>query len=113
MKEIELTQGMKAKVSDEDFEYLSQWKWHARNQSSAKHHSRKRFYALRTVRTGESGPGGSRHVRMSHAVVGYPDPGMVCDHINGDTLDNRRENLRIISYTENAFNRRQPEEPFL
>lgn len=34
------------------------------------------------------------------------DPGLEIDHINHDTTDNRRENLRIASRSENCLNRR-------
>ncbi|WP_456710733.1 HNH endonuclease [Bradyrhizobium sp. USDA 4452] len=33
-------------------------------------------------------------------------PGFVIDHVNGDTLDNRRMNLRIATVEQNAKNRR-------
>lgn len=34
-----------------------------------------------------------------------PEPGMMADHINGDGLDNRRENLRWVTHTQNMQNR--------
>lgn len=40
-----------------------------------------------------------------HRVV-MGDPEGVIDHINGDGLDNRRENLRVCSHAENMQNRR-------
>ena len=34
----------------------------------------------------------------------WPDPTLVVDHINGDTGDNRIENLRLATITQNAAN---------
>lgn len=31
---------------------------------------------------------------------------MVVDHINGDTFDNRKENLRVVTHQQNCLNRR-------
>jgi len=35
-----------------------------------------------------------------------PEKGMVVDHINHDTLDNRRDNLRILTNQQNCQNRK-------
>jgi hypothetical protein len=45
MKEIQLTQGKVALVDDDDFDYLSQWKWYAHKPST-----RDIYYAVRNRR---------------------------------------------------------------
>lgn len=48
----------------------------------------------------------TRPVRLMHQVVlGDPPVGQVIDHINGNTFDNRRSNLRFCSQGDNAKNR--------
>jgi hypothetical protein len=44
-------------------------------------------------------------VSMHHLVSGRPESGYVSDHINGDRLDNRRENLRFCTLSQNSMNR--------
>jgi hypothetical protein len=43
---------------------------------------------------------------LMHRVLMCPSPGQVVDHINGDTLDNRRRNLRVCAVGENLRNSR-------
>ena len=80
-----------AMVSDEDYNRLSQWKWHRCDQG----------YAKRTV--WQKG----KYLRfLMHRVALECPPGFIVDHINGNRLDNRRENLRICTVTDNNHNRR-------
>lgn len=45
-----------------------------------------------------------RGLRLSRVIM-QPPRGMVVDHINGDTLDNRRANLRVVTSQANSRNR--------
>lgn len=92
-KKIPLTQGYSAIVDDDDYEWLSRWKWRfmpARGRTQG--------YALRTAYTN-----GKRTILMHRQILNAPR-GKHVDHINGSGLDNRRCNLRFASIAENARN---------
>lgn len=97
MKEIRLSQGKCALVDDDLFEYLSQWKWHARRDPSGG------WYAQRTHYI----PGrGSRAVQMHRQIIGHVlHPRMDVDHVDRNGLNNQGSNLRLASRRENASNR--------
>lgn len=42
--------------------------------------------------------------KLMHRVIMNPDKGKVIDHVNGNGLDNRRENLRISNGSKNNLN---------
>jgi hypothetical protein len=44
---------------------------------------------------------------MHHFII-EKKKNMTVDHINRNTLDNTRKNLRMVTYTENQLNRRKP-----
>jgi hypothetical protein len=79
MKEIVLSRGLRALVDDEDYEALiKEGRWSAIQSGP-------RFYAShRSKRTG-----------MKEYI----------DHINGNPLDNRKENLRICTRSINNLNK--------
>ena len=91
MKTIPLTQGQFAIVDDADFETLSQFKWFF-----------KRGYAVRNQYDGNYK---QRMVFMHVEIINTPKD-FQTDHINGNGLDNRRENLRICSAAENSRNQK-------
>lgn len=96
MKKIQLTQGKVALVDNEDFEYLNQWKWYAHWNKDTQS-----YYAIRN-----SGTYPNRvTIRMSRVVADTPI-GLVCDHINHNTLDNQKHNLRNVTYSQNGMNRK-------
>lgn len=88
MKKIKLTQGKFALVDDQDFESLNKFKWHFER------------YARRTTNL----LGKHTNWRMHWSVIGKPLKGLEVDHINGDKLDNRRENLRVVTSRQNQCN---------
>ena len=45
-----------------------------------------------------------RSILLHHLIVGCPIRGLVVDHINRNPLDNRLQNLRVVTRRENALN---------
>jgi hypothetical protein len=87
MKLIPLTRGKFAKVDDEDYDFLMQWKWYARLSDG-------NWYATRTL----------KGIKMHRVIMNCPEDKLV-DHKFGDTLDNQKTNLRICTQEQNAQNR--------
>lgn len=46
-------------------------------------------------------------LKLHHLIAGKPLNGMEIDHINRNTFDNRRSNLRIVTHLDNARNRKR------
>lgn len=92
MREVQLTKGYVALVSDADYEFVSQWKWHA---LIGTHH----VYACRTYRS----KGRKSMVYMHRALLNAPQD-MDVDHINRNSLDNQRDNLRLATRAQNVRN---------
>lgn len=95
MRIIPITQNQEAIVDDSTFDMLSQYHWYASKDTTRK--IRKIYYAATTVRVGDKW----KNVLMHHVVFGHPLNGKHVDHINGNTLDNRRENLQLLSVAQN------------
>jgi hypothetical protein len=102
-KEIQLTCGKVTLVSDCDYEFLSQFKWYyyparGRSPEEAKTNvklqngkwTRKYIHQLIAKRMGVEG---------------------IMDHINHNRLDNRRENLRPATNSQNGANSRKRTKP--
>jgi hypothetical protein len=87
-KAIPLTKGKFAIVDEADYDWLMQSKWFCSE----------RGYALKRRTDRKTGEG-------MHRILTNPPKGMMPDHINGDRLDNRRSNLRVVNALQNAQNR--------
>lgn len=87
---IPLTQGQNAIVNASRYEFLMQWNWYAVWNIYTR-----TYYAVRVV--------GDKAVFMHNAVMGKT--GVLHDHRNKNTLDNRMENLRECTVSQNGANR--------
>lgn len=89
-----LTNAMFTTIDAEDYAQVSRHKWR-----SAKNGRDAQFYAARTTIID-----GKRVTLYLHRQLMQPAAGFIVDHINGNTLDNRRCNLRICGYSQNGAN---------
>lgn len=85
MKLIRLTQGKYALVDDVDYLYLNNFKWYFNNGYAVRQKQGKKIY-------------------MHRVITGSPK--LYIDHANGDTLDNRKTNLRLSTNRQNQANSR-------
>lgn len=94
---IPATRGIVAKVDPEMIPELSQWNWHARCINGTWY-----LYRAATLKGGRFSK-----VAALHRVLMNAGPHDLVDHINGDSLDNRRANLRLCTAAQNARNCRR------
>jgi hypothetical protein len=87
---LPLTRGYSAVIGIEDFERVSALRWCTNLCGS-------RPYAFRVD--------GTRPVYLHRWLLGVTDPKVHVDHVNRDTLDYRRSNLRAATASQNNVNR--------
>lgn len=93
---IPLTQGQWTVVSLGDFDKVGGRAWYARKSGTGK------FYASYKKGVGKHG---NFCVHMHRVIMDAP-LGMEVDHIDGNSLNNRRSNLRVCTTAENRKNTR-------
>ena len=100
---VTLTQGKVAVIDDADWPLVAGRKWYAHRHSGVSNH-------LLYAHCMATENGKKCHLMMHRMILGLgrlaTDPVFV-DHIDGDGLNNRRENLRLCSISENQKNRRK------
>ncbi len=92
MKTIPLTQGKVAIVDDEDYEELSKYNWSALRGGSGVYYARRKK---------------DKKMLIMHRIILNAKYGEMVDHINHNGLDNRKENLRICTNSQNQMNRKR------
>lgn len=102
MKSITLTQGKVALVDDEDFEWLSQWKW----QYDKGYARRSGYIPLGNGKY--SRPYIAMHRELWERHNGPIPEGYEIDHKDGPPWDNQKYNLRCCKHSDNGKNQRKP-----
>jgi hypothetical protein len=93
-RKIPLGEGRFTIVEPGDFYQLNRFNWCAKENGP-------RIYAVRLV--GDSN-NRTKIISMHREIMGEP-AGMLVDHRNRNTLDNRKENLRLATHSQNQFNK--------
>jgi hypothetical protein len=93
---------LKTSISANDFEKVNEFSgtWYARWNKGTKS-----FYVMGNLPT----VNGKRGTVYLHRLILEAEPGLVPDHINHDTLNNTRDNLRLLTHAENLQNRTGPQ----
>ena len=89
--QIALSRNQCAVVDKDDLPLVSPYRWQANPNEMGG------YYAASQI--------GGKTVYMHRLIAGTPD-GLVTDHRNHDTLDNRRANLRVVTQSVNMLNRK-------
>lgn len=88
--------GLHTLIDDEDFELISRYRWYSHNYRGIYN------YAETTIRENKK-----KSTLKMHGLIMGALPGQQVDHKNHDTLDNRKENLRVCTNTQNSQNRQR------
>jgi hypothetical protein len=83
-----IVSGVSVLIDDEDYEKISKLRWYAINST--------RGYSKRICTM--------KPTIYLHRYLLNAESGMEVDHINCNTLDNRKENLRICTHEQNTQN---------
>ncbi|MEM7182158.1 MAG: hypothetical protein AAF518_14685 [Spirochaetota bacterium] len=94
MKKIKLSRGKHTIVDDDDFEWLNQYRWYINENAE-----RTKLYAMRSKLKEEGDEYVGNKIYMHRFILGITKKKVVIKHKNGNTLDNRKDNLLLIDRT--------------
>lgn len=95
-RKIRLTEGKCTLVDSDVFYLLNNFQWGIAGEKG-------KFYVFGSQIIS---PEEIKLVRLHRLIINAPD-GLLVDHRNTDTLDNRRSNLRLATRSQNSFNRQK------
>lgn len=101
VRQIELTQYQVTQVDDEDYDWLSEVKWCANFYSG--YSGGGKFLAVKTKQNKTMLMHRVIMERILNRKLGRRE---LIDHIDGDPLNNTRENLRVATHAQNGMNSR-------
>jgi len=76
-------------IDDNDYEIISKYNWHLNNKG----------YAITNIKINNK-----RTTKQIHTIIMNTPKGMEVDHIDHNTLNNQRSNLRIVTRSQNLMN---------
>lgn len=91
MAELVLSGGQISLIDEEDLPLVEGRRWRCQNAEGGYP------YAF----------SGKAQRYVLHRLIACPPPGMFVDHVNGNTLDNRRCNLRVCTPSQNMANKKR------
>lgn len=85
------TDNVEFEIDDEDFEKISKYKWYADKRKNG-------FIYIKST--------DAKRIYLHKLILGIPKHSAFCvDHVDRNTCNNKKSNLRKASYTENCINK--------
>jgi hypothetical protein len=95
-RRIYLGEGEWTILDPADYYRFGHFKWHVSGNNG-------KFYAVRTYKVDAN----TTSIRRLHRDIMNAQPGELIDHRNGNSFDNRQDNLRPATSTQNGYNKRK------
>lgn len=104
MKKIKTTNGYTFLVDDEDYERVKKYNWYCAKL-------KKDYLSIQACKyTKGTKNKGCTTIRLSRYIMNVTDKTQIVDHINHDTLNNCKYNLRVCTTKENTRNKTSQKE---